>query len=161
MPDGRKKSIYIYFDFPRQQKLFCVIFLAFNSHKKERATKICVQLHYSNEVNQKIHRLSHVASNMQQTRARFAFRLKHSMNALDKSRYVIQFCFVINCSVKYLGVTVSMTLLNIASKEGVQRFCVRLKCESEPIIKRNYSHLNIEKGNFVWILVIILSLLIF
>lgn len=82
--------------------VLCNFFFVFNSHKNRKGPHK-KYIHYLNEVNQKIHRLSHVASNMQQTRARFAFRLEHSLNALNKSRYVIQFCFIINCSVKYFG----------------------------------------------------------
>ena len=108
--EKEKKHLHL-FRFSAPAKIVLCYFSCLFLSQNYEGPKMCAQLHYSNEVNQKIHRLSHVASNMQQTRARFAFRLKHSLNALNKSRYVIQFCFIINCSVKYLGVTVSMTLL--------------------------------------------------
>lgn len=103
-----RKNIHLdSFDFPRQQKLFCVIFFLclILTKKNKRARKIYQHrtLHYLNEVNQKKFIDCHT---WLQTRARSALRSKHFQWLKQKffeQEYLIQFCFIINCSVKYFG----------------------------------------------------------
>lgn len=129
MPENGGKKIHLHsFDFPRQQKLFCVIFFLclFLTKNMWRARKYInnsnATLFEWSESKKKIHRLSHVASNMQQTRARFALRSKHFQWLKQKffeQEYLIQFCFIINCSVKYFGRHCLDDSFDIVAEKGI------------------------------------------
>lgn len=82
--------------------------------------------------------LSHVASNMQQTRAYFAFRLEHFEWLKQKisQRISNSILFIINCSVKYFG-RLCLDDALISRRKG--NSVVLYRNDSEPIIKRNYS----------------------
>lgn len=67
--EWKKKKEFTFISIFRASKSCFVVIFILSPKKKKRGPRT----HHSNEVNQKkIHRLSHVASNMQQTRARFA-----------------------------------------------------------------------------------------
>lgn len=92
MHNAQKKKIITFIPFSAPTKIaFCNFFLVFILTKKKckqseglEYTKKSISILKNTVLNtvwmkwiKKIHRLSHVASNMQQTRAGFAFRLKH------------------------------------------------------------------------------------